>query len=113
MKTRFTPILVILVIIAAAILSRFVGDSDYLFAQSSGGYGYGSAYKFFYCPYNKAPYTNPNSPYRTAYTAPNRRFPYPYAYPLPKQYPCPCTTPAIDSLLLDEYESVIIFMQPS
>jgi hypothetical protein len=98
-KTRFSPILVILVIIAAAILSRFIGDSDYLFAQSNGGYS------FFYCPYNKAPYTNPNSPYRTAYTAPNRRFPYPSAYPLPKQYPCPCTTPAIDSLLLDrKYE---------
>jgi hypothetical protein len=96
-KTRFSPILVILVIIAAAILSRVIGDSDYLFAQSNGGYGY----RFSYCPYNRAPYTNPNSPYRTAYTAPNRRFPYPYAYPLPKQYPCPCTNPAIDPLLLD------------
>jgi hypothetical protein len=98
-KTRFSPILVILVIIAAAILSRFVGDSDYLFAQSSGGYGYVA--QFSYCPYNRAPYTDPNSPYRTPYTSPNRRFPYPYAYPLPKQYPCPCTTPAITPLLED------------
>ena len=48
MKTRFTPILVILVIIAAAILSRFVGGSDYLYAQSGGIYGY--AYKFFLLP---------------------------------------------------------------
>ena len=97
-KMRFTPILVILVIIAAAILSRVVGASDYLQAQSSGIYSY--AYQFFFCPYNRAPYTDPTSPYRTAYTAPNRRFPYPYAYPLPKQYPCPCTTPAVDSLIL-------------
>jgi hypothetical protein len=97
-KTRFSPILMILVIIAAAMLSRFVGDSDYLLAQTSGGYGY----KFFYCPYNKAPYTNPNSPYRTAYTDPNRRFPSPYKVYLPKQYPCPCTTPAIGGVLQDD-----------
>ena len=82
MKTRFSPILLILVIIAAAILSRFIGDSDYLFAQSTVVWPYG--YKFFYCPYNRAPYTNPNSPYRIAYTDPNMRFPYPYAYPLPQ-----------------------------
>lgn len=111
MKTRFTPFLLILFIIAAAILSRFVGASDYLYAQSGSIYGYTST--FFYCPYNKAPYTDPNSPYRTAYTAPNRRFPSPYrvyyyTYPPSYQYPpvpfpgppCPCTTPAVDSLLL-------------
>ena len=69
-----------------------------------------TGYKFFYCPYNKAPYTNPKSPYRTVYTAPNRRFPYPYAYPLPKQYPCPCTTPAIDSLLLDDIGSTNFYV---
>ena len=55
MKTRFTPFLVILFIIAAAIVSRFVGASDYLFAQSGSIYGY--AYNFFFCPYNKKPYT--------------------------------------------------------
>ena len=98
MKTRFTLILLILVIIAAAILSRFVGGSDYLFAQSNGVYGY--AYKFFYCPYNKKPYTT----YPNLYPGyPSKRFPYPSAYPYPKQYPCPCTVPGIDSLLLDEY----------
>jgi hypothetical protein len=96
-KTRFTPILLILVIIAAAILSRFIGNSDYLFAQSSGVYGY--AYKFFFCPYNKKPYTT----YPNLYPGyPNMRFPYPYAYPLPKLYPCPCAVPAIDPLLLDK-----------
>ena len=97
MKVRFTPILLILFIIVTAILSRFIGDSDYLLAQTRGGYGY----KFFYCPYNKSPYTNPSSPYRNAYTNPSTRFPYPYAYPLPKQYPCPCTDPAINPLLLN------------
>lgn len=98
MKTRFTPFLVILFIIAAAIASRFVGASDYLYAQSGSIYGY--AYKFFFCPYNKKPYTT----YPKLYPGyPSIRIPYPYAYPLPKQYPCPCTTPAIDSLLLEGY----------
>lgn len=99
MKTQFTPFVLILFIIAAAILSRFVGASDYLYAQSGGIYNYTST--FFYCPYNRAPYTDPNSPYRTAYTSPNRRFPYPYQYPLPKMYPCPCTTPVVEPLLLE------------
>jgi hypothetical protein len=94
-KTRFSPIVVILFIIAAAILSRFVGGSDYLLAQPT----VASVYKFFYCPYNRPPYTDPNSPYRTPYTNPTIRIPYPYPYPLPKQYPCPCTTPAITPLL--------------
>jgi hypothetical protein len=99
-KTRFTPILLILVIIAAAILSRFVGNSDYLYAESSNVYGY--AYKFFFCPYNKPPYTNPNYPYPYVYRGyPTIRVPTPYAYPLPKQYPCPCSVPAIDPLLLE------------
>jgi len=98
-KTQFTPFVLILFIIAAAILSRFVGASDYLYAQSGGIYNYAST--FFYCPYNRAPYTDPNSPYRTAYTSPNRRFPYPYQYPLPKLYPCPCTTPVVEPLLLE------------
>ena len=71
MKTRFTPILLILFIIAAAILSRFIGGSDYLLAQSSGIYGY--AYKFFYCPYNKTPYTDP-TPHTDPYTRPNYSF---------------------------------------
>ena len=97
MKTRFSPILVIMIIIAAAILSRFIGDSDYLFAQTNGGYG--SAYSFFFCPYNKKPYTT----YPTLYPGyPTMRFPYPYSYPLPKLYPCPCTTPALDPLLQEQ-----------
>jgi hypothetical protein len=116
-KTRFTPILLILIIVIAAILSRFIGSSDYLFAQSSSVYGY--AYKFFYCPYNKLPFTSPNYPYRDLYRGyPTMRFPSPYkvyyyTYPPPYQYPpvpfpgppCPCTSPAINPLLLDgEYE---------
>jgi hypothetical protein len=93
-KTRLIPILLILVIVAAAILSRFIGGSDYLLAQSNGGY----LYKFFYCPYNKKPYTV----YPNLYPGyPTMRVQTPYAYPLPKQYPCPCTVPAIDPLLLE------------
>jgi hypothetical protein len=98
-KTRFTPFLLILFIIAAAMLSRFVGDSDYLYAQSNGIYGY--AYKFFFCPYNRKPYTTYPNLYPGYATI---RFPYPYAYPLPKMYPCPCNTPAVDYLLLDNGE---------
>lgn len=96
MKTRFTPILLVLVIIVAAILSRFIGDSDYIMAQTSNL----TAYKFFYCPYNKAPYRG--NPLYPGY--PTIRYPYPFPYP-PGQYPypaCPCTTPAVDSLLLDD-----------
>lgn len=103
MKKRFSPILVILAIIAAAILSRFIGNSDYLLAQSISiySYGYGSPYTFFYCPYNKKPYTA----YPSLYPGyPAMRFPYPYAYPLPKQYPCPCTVPGINEILLDDYQ---------
>jgi hypothetical protein len=103
-KTRFAPFFVILFVMLAAILSRFIGGSDYILAQAIGGYGYGYVYKFSYCPYNKPPYTNPSSPYRFPYTDPTIRFAYPYAYPLPKQYPCPCTIPAFDPLLLESHE---------
>ena len=97
MKTRFTPILLILVIIAAAILSRFIGDSDYLLAASNSI----STYRYYYCPYNKKPFTT----YPYLYPGyPTKRYPYPYAYPLPKQYPCPCTIPAINPLLLDHVD---------
>jgi hypothetical protein len=98
-KTRFTPFFLILFIIAAAFLSRFVGDSDYLYAQTTGIYNY--AYQFFFCPYNRKPFTT----YPNLYPGyPTYRIPYPYAYPLPKLYPCPCTTPAIDTLLMGDYE---------
>jgi hypothetical protein len=96
MKSRFTPFFLILFIIAAAILSRYVGGSDYLYAQSGGIYSY--AYKYFFCPYNRKPYTT----YPNLYPGyPSIRFPYPAPYPLPKMYPCPCTTPALEPLLLD------------
>jgi hypothetical protein len=95
MKTRLTPILLVLAIILTAMLSRFVGGSDYILAETTN-----FAYRFFYCPYNRAPYTNPN--YRNLYSGyPAMRFPYPSQYPLPEQYPCPCTIPPVDSLLLD------------
>ena len=45
MKTRLTPILLILAIIVTAMLSRFVGSSDYVLAQTTN-----LAYKYFYCP---------------------------------------------------------------
>ena len=98
MKIRFTPILLIFAIIVVAFLSRLIGNSEYIFAQTNTML----SYKFSYCPYNRAPYTNPNGPYRNAYTSPNRRFPYPYAYPLPHQYPCPPADPAVNKLLLDD-----------
>ena len=97
MKTRFTPILLILVIIVAAILSRFIGDSNYILAATNGS----SAYRFFYCPYNKLPYTSPNFPYPGL---PAIRLPYPTDAPWLKQYPCPCTSPGINEVLLDSDE---------
>jgi hypothetical protein len=97
MKLRFTPILLVIVIVFAAILSRFIGSSDYIFAETRSI----SGYKSFYCPYNNYLYKGPGAPkppypYRTY---PTIRIPYPY--PLPKQYPCPCNTPAINMLLND------------
>lgn len=98
MKARFTPILLILVIVAAAILSRFIGGSDYILAATSSVQGY--AYRFVFCPYNKKPYTI----YPKLYPGyPGKRFPYPYAYPFPKQYPCPCVVPALEPLSQDGY----------
>jgi hypothetical protein len=99
-KTRFTPILLILAIIAAAILSRFIGGSDYILAQTSNVI----AYRFFYCPYNKLPYTSPNYPYPVLYPGYGTiRYPYPTDAPWLKQYPCPCSVPdIIPPLLLDE-----------
>lgn len=95
MKTRFTPILWILFIIAAAIFSRFIGGSDYILAQTSNVV----AYRFFYCPYNKLPYTSPNYP---IHGLPSIRIPYPTDAPWLKQYPCPCSVPdIIPPLLLD------------
>ena len=97
METRLRPILLIIAIIVTAMLSRFVGSSDYVLAQTTN-----LAYKYFYCPYNRAPYTSPNYPYPGAYSGyPSIRVPYPYQYPFPEQYPCPCSTPAISPLLLD------------
>jgi hypothetical protein len=93
MKPRLTLILIILAIILTGILSRLMGNSDYILAQTNN-----LAYKFFYCPYNREPYTNPNYPYQGY---PAIRLPYPYQYPLPQLYPCPCTTPPVDLLLQD------------
>jgi hypothetical protein len=97
MKSLFNYILLILVVIVAAILSRFIGNSDYLLAQSSGGNPYR-----FYCPYNKLPYTSPTFPYKGSQFDPAKRVPFSNNFPYPKQYPpCPCIDPAIDSLLLN------------
>ncbi|HAY22260.1 MAG TPA: hypothetical protein DCY27_08850 [Desulfobacterales bacterium] len=102
MKTRFTPILLILAIIVAAILSRFIGGSDYILAQTSNLTPYKTEYKFFYCPFNRLPYTSPTFPYKGY---PSIRIPYPTDAPWLKLYPCPCTNPAVNSLLLeDEYQ---------
>jgi hypothetical protein len=95
MKARLTSVLLILAIIVTALLTRIMGNSDYILAHATN-----FAYKFFYCPYNRAPFNSHNYPYNVLYRGyPSMRFPYPYQYPLPKQYPCPCNVPP---LLLDD-----------
>jgi hypothetical protein len=95
MKNWLLRILMVLIIIIVAFLSRIVGNSDTIVAGWANSYGY-----FFYCPYNNYLYKGPNVPEQFR-NYPNKRFPYPYRSML-EQYPCPCNTTGINLLLKEQ-----------